>query len=291
VEFDVTTQVKEALLGDMKISLAILAAVPASNTLTRYVSGQYPLKAWRPQLLVFTETPVILPIPNQTITKNGSAEDIPVVVWDTEDPPEALALRGRSSNPLLLPESNLVFGGSSSSSNRTLSVTPERGQTGVAKVTVTVTDQLGASASQWFLLTVQPVLDPDSDDDGMPDDYELTFGLDPADPQDAHGDLDGDGESNLREYLAGTDPTRAGSALRFIDLWFDQDAVALVFPTVLGKAYRVERSETMPASSWTTVASNLPGTGFLQHVLDPLDHDSTRFYRLSVAPEPSESAE
>lgn len=49
--------------------------------------------------------------------------------------------------------------------------------------------------------------DPDIDGDGMPNGWEVQYGLDPFDPSDAFGDLDGDGFTNLQEYLAGTDPT------------------------------------------------------------------------------------
>jgi hypothetical protein len=41
----------------------------------------------------------------------------------------------------------------------------------------------------------------DSDHDGMPDEWELAMGLDPGDPADASGDLDGDGYTNVEEYL------------------------------------------------------------------------------------------
>ncbi|MDG6225241.1 MAG: carboxypeptidase regulatory-like domain-containing protein [Candidatus Thermoplasmatota archaeon] len=49
--------------------------------------------------------------------------------------------------------------------------------------------------------------DPDIDGDGMPNEWEGQYGLDPYDPSDAFGDLDGDGFTNLQEYLAGTNPT------------------------------------------------------------------------------------
>lgn len=42
---------------------------------------------------------------------------------------------------------------------------------------------------------------PDADRDGMPDAWERDHGLDPANPEDRNGDRDGDGYTNLEEYL------------------------------------------------------------------------------------------
>lgn len=46
----------------------------------------------------------------------------------------------------------------------------------------------------------------DCDGDGMPDDWELRYGLDPTDPSDANLDSDGDGYTNIEEFLNGTNP-------------------------------------------------------------------------------------
>lgn len=46
----------------------------------------------------------------------------------------------------------------------------------------------------------------DSDGDGMPDHWELQYNLDPDDPSDASGDLNGDGYTHIEDYLYGLDP-------------------------------------------------------------------------------------
>ncbi len=47
----------------------------------------------------------------------------------------------------------------------------------------------------------------DSDGDGMPDEWELRFKLDPEAPSDGGQDNDKDGYTNVEEFLNGTDPT------------------------------------------------------------------------------------
>ena len=48
----------------------------------------------------------------------------------------------------------------------------------------------------------------DSDHDGMPDAWENLYGLDPANSSDRNADYNGDGYSNLEEFINGADPVR-----------------------------------------------------------------------------------
>lgn len=47
----------------------------------------------------------------------------------------------------------------------------------------------------------------DSDNDGMPDDWEVKYGLDPHNPADASADCNGDGYTNIEKFINNIDPT------------------------------------------------------------------------------------
>src|SRR5436309_258252 len=65
---------------------------------------------------------------------------------------------GRSSNPGLVPDANILFGGSGS--NRTVTLRPATNQFGSTTITLTVSDVDGGAASASFLLSVNSVNDP-----------------------------------------------------------------------------------------------------------------------------------
>jgi len=72
---------------------------------------------------------------------------------------------------------------------------------------MTIDGQYGYSDNVILSLTLPE--DADSDNDGMPDWWEVAHGLNPYDPSDANQDPDGDGLTNLQEYQHGTDPHNA----------------------------------------------------------------------------------
>ncbi len=85
--------------------------------------------------------------------------------------------------------------------------TPAQALVGRFLVVLRVSDDDGGSVRQSFSVDVTWA---DSDGDGMSDGWERQFDLDPDDPGDADEDPDGDGLTNLEEFQARSDPTRAG---------------------------------------------------------------------------------
>ena len=80
---------------------------------------------------------------------------------------------------------------------------------------------------------------PDNDADGMPNSFELVHELDPDSPKDANQDADGDGQSNLDEFITGTDPTMAASNFRVIELDNTPVEIGITWPTKIGTRYAV----------------------------------------------------
>ncbi len=59
----------------------------------------------------------------------------------------------------------------------------------------------------------------DIDGDGIPDAWEIEYGLDPTDPDDWDYDADSDGLTNLQEYNAGANPNSTDSDSDYISNW------------------------------------------------------------------------
>ena len=142
---------------------------------------------------------------------------------------------------------------------------------------IVVTNVAGATpVSASVTLTVLP----DTDSDGIPDNWETQFGLNAGVAADADQDSDGDGVTNRAEYIAGTDPKDASSYLRVESIEGIGDRVQLEFLAVSNRTYSVQYRTDL-SSAWS-ILTNLPArtTTRSEQILDADPLGSKRYYRL-----------
>jgi hypothetical protein len=152
---------------------------------------------------------------------------------------------------------------------------------GTKSVALSVTNS-GGTGNATLTLQVQA----DADGDGMGDAWEAAFGLNPASAADAALDRDGDGQSNLAEWLAGTLPDSGSSRLRITSQQAVGADMQIVWSSVAGKRYRVMASPDLLNGSWTE-ATPAPivavgTTANFTHVGGA--SGAKRFYRVEIVP-------
>lgn len=121
----------------------------------------------------------------------------------------------------------------------------------------------------------------DSDGDGIPDWWKLGwFGtLDVA----ADKDYDGDGSTNLQEFLAGTNPRDPQSVFSAKLKDATADSIRMSWDSVFGRSYTIQKSSdlTGPWHDWMTV-SGTPPQNTLE--LSPIEDDKRIFVRVITTP-------
>jgi hypothetical protein len=127
---------------------------------------------------------------------------------------------------------------------------------------------------------------PDTDGDGIPDAWETARGLNPADNSDAALDSDGDGETNLEEYGADTDPFSSYDLLHVKSLLTTTDGTMtdLTWLSVTTRCYQVQLRLDLTNGMWTNSSLGLflpdPGTNTTRTV--PEGPASNRFFRVQA---------
>ena len=102
--------------------------------------------------LISNTNPTITAIANQTICQGATPATVNFTIGDAETTDLTLmTVSATSSNTTLLPNANLVLGGTTAA--RTLSYTFAAGQTGTTTITITVVDPSGGTTTRTFTIT------------------------------------------------------------------------------------------------------------------------------------------
>ena len=132
-----------------------------------------------------------------------------------------------------------------------------------------------------FLLRVGAA---DSDGDRLDDQWELAFFDTLA--RDGSADFDGDGATDKAEFLAGTDPTNAGSTLPVLAISALSSSSRTVFWNAIpGRSYRVEFKDTVAVPGWTPIGAAVTAASVTASFVDStIGTNSHRFYRVRILP-------
>jgi len=129
---------------------------------------------------------------------------------------------------------------------------------------------------------IEDDVDPDDDNDDMPDEWELLHNLDPYNTSDAQGDNDLDRRLNIEEYVADTIPT---NALSYLSLMMEPRVSPTVqplsFESSTNREYYLDYRPDAVAGSWISVITNTPGVGGTMNV-DVTNNESVVIFRLGV---------
>jgi hypothetical protein len=117
----------------------------------------------------------------------------------------------------------------------------------------------------------------DADNDGMPDDWEALYNL--SSPS---ADEDGDGTSNLDEFVAGNSPRDPNSVFRIRRVERVGATCELTWDSVKGRNYTLHAKGDPGAAGSGELIGTWAGTGAALTVAAPLAGDGSRFFRLTA---------
>jgi hypothetical protein len=118
------------------------------------------------------------------------------------------------------------------------------------------------------------VVNPDSDNDGLPDAWELSYF--PGNLTALGGgiaDYDKDGLTDMQEYILGSNPNNASSGRPQVTATHNGETFRIEFETVLGRTYRVMGRDSLGSGTWIEVTNLQSGAGL--STSNPVTGDNT----------------
>ena len=227
----------------------------------------------------FTTTVNSAPVAtNSTVTVIGDRET-QLTLTAVDNNGDTLTFRTNS-----LPMRGLTYNFNTNSG--TLTYLPAHGYRGLDQFQFQANDSVANSANVTLSLNV--VAPPDTNANGLSDSWEATFGL-----SDPNGDADGDGQSNLAELQANTNPTNAESSFRILSTELQPPAnLNLSWASVGGTRYRVQYANGI-SNAFTDIIRSLNaemdtnpyGTASTQFYIDTfVPTNGQRYYRVRISP-------
>ncbi len=124
-----------------------------------------------------------------------------------------------------------------------LEYTPTHGYVGADTFTFVTSD--GHTSSAPATVTLNVLAPADTNSNNVSDAWESFYQI-----TNIHGDDDGDGLSNGREFFAGTNPKSAASTLRLYDAIWSAAGLELRFDSASGRTYSLLYRESLTAGDW-----------------------------------------